>query len=78
MRTVFGRNKTSSETKESEDISEVRLNLDHAAQQEQINKTNCLNIINASTVKKHNRNITKFFNWLELEVQKIPISFKVT
>lgn len=74
MRPVFGRHTVASESKESEEVSNLQLNLG-AAQQEQINKTTRLNI-DANTVKKHNRNITKFYKWFLIEVEKNPDFFE--
>jgi hypothetical protein len=69
MRTVFGRcSAIVSKSKESDEVSNLQFNLD-AAQQEQINKTTCLNI-DPGTVKKHNRNITKFHKWFMTEMEK--------
>ena len=57
-----------SESKESQEASNLQLNLD-AAQHKQINKTTCLHI-DPSTVKKHNQNITKFHEWFMTEMKK--------
>ena len=77
MQHIFGRLRNSEEEKWSDQPSIIELKLDYA-QLEQINSTRRRKI-NPKTINQHNKNITNFYEWVGIEVEKKPdhLSFSV-